>query len=425
MKGEKVSLAHTQAGIPVIVERLPYARSVALSVYVRVGSRDEPRGREGLAHLLEHAMFKGTRRRNSKETSELIEAAGGELNGYTGKESTCYYAVSLDETFDIAEDILSDLLLDPKLDDESVDNEKKVVAEEIRMLKDEPDTYIHHLLSRTLWNGHPMASAETGETDGIASLSSEDVRRFFHDTYHPKNFVVAACGNVRVGQVEEWASGRFDSHLKPGLGSSRSPPLARSLVEIFPREGDQAYVGMGFPGLNASHSDRYVQTLLGAILGAGTSSRLYQKIREDRGLAYSIYTISHPFSDCGVIGVFFSTSTKSMESVVRLVSSELHQIKSEGLVKGELTRAKRLIKGILVRKLESTESRMFHLGEFFLLTEKAPTEEDILQAFEKITEDDVVRVARNLLDRKKMCVALHAPARISRGCSKSIDSIDF
>ena len=370
-------------------------------------------------------MFKGTRRRNSKETSELIEAAGGELNGYTGKESTCYYAVSLDETVDIAEDILSDLLLDPKLDDESVDNEKKVVAEEIRMLKDEPDTYIHHLLSRTLWNGHPMASAETGEADGIASLSSDDVRRFFHDTYHPKNFVVAACGNVRVGQVEEWASERFDSHLRPGLGNSRSPPTARSLVEIYPKEGDQAYVGMGFPGLNASHSDRYVQTLLSALLGAGTSSRLYQKIREDRGLAYSIYTISHPFSDCGVIGAFFSTSAKSMESVVRLVSSELHQIKSEGLVKGELTRAKRLIKGILVRKLESTESRMFHLGEFFLLTDKAPTEEDILQAFEKITEDDVMRVAHNLLDRKKMCVTLHAPTRMSKDCSKSIESIDF
>jgi predicted Zn-dependent peptidase len=425
LKDERVSFAQTRAGIPVIVERLPYARSVALSVYVKAGSRDEPKGREGLAHLLEHVMFKGTKKRSSKETSELIEAAGGELNGYTGKESTCYYAVALDETFDTAEDILADLMLNPSLCDEAVDNEKRVVAEEIRMLKDEPDTYIHHLFTRALWDGHPLASAETGEAEGVASLSAEDVRTYFQECYRPQNFVIAACGNVKVGQVEKWASDMFDPHARPGRGNDRAPPSARSLIESFPREVDQAYVGMGFPGVNAAHPDRYVQTLLSAILGAGTSSRLYQKVREDKGLAYSIYTLSQPFSDCGMFGVFFSTSSKNMEIVIRLVTSELQKMKSEGPEEDELTRAKRLIKGVLVRRLESTESKMFHLGEFFLLIGKAPTEADILAAFERVTEDDIVRVARGLIDRQKLCIALHGPGKTARTVSKNLESLDF
>jgi len=425
LKEERTSFARTQVGIPVIVERLPYARSVALSVYVKVGSRDEPKGREGLAHLLEHVMFKGTKKRSSKETSELIEAAGGELNGYTGKESTCYYAVALDQTLGTAEEILADLMLNPRLDDEAVANEKKVVAEEIRMLRDEPDTYIHHLFTRALWDGHPMASAETGETEGVASLSPEDVRTYFQECYRPQNFIVVACGNVKVGRVERWASETFDSHGRPGRGNERAPPSSRSLIETVPREGDQAYVGMGFPGVTAAHPDRYVQTLLSALLGAGTSSRLYQKVREDKGLAYSIYTLSQPFSDCGMFGVFFSTSSKNMEVVIRMVTSELLKIKAEGLGRDELTRAKRLIEGVLVRRLESSESKMFHLGEFFLLTGRAPTEADILAAFERVTEDDVIRVARELIDRQKLCIALHGPEKIAKKASKNIESMDF
>ncbi|MDD1768190.1 MAG: insulinase family protein [Methanomassiliicoccales archaeon] len=425
MKEEKVSFANTRAGVPVVVERLPYARSVALSVYVKVGSRDEPKGREGLAHLLEHVMFKGTKKRSSKETSELIEAAGGELNGYTGKESTCYYAVSLDETLDTAEDVLADLMLNPRLDDEAVNNEKKIVAEEIRMLKDEPDSYIHHLFTRALWDGHPMASAETGETEGIASLSADDVRSYFHECYRPQNFVVAACGNVKVERVVKWASETFDPRARPGRGNERTPPAERSMIETFPKEGDQAYVGMGFPGVNAAHPDRYVQTLLSALLGAGTSSRLYQKVREDRGLAYSIYSLSQPFSDCGIFGVFFSTSSKNTEAVARLVSSEMHKIKSQGLEGGELTRAKKLMQGILVRRLESSESKMFHLGEFFLLTGKAPTESDILAAFERVTEDDIVRVARRLIDRRRLCVALHASENTAKRVAEDLNSLDL
>jgi predicted Zn-dependent peptidase len=161
------------------------------------------------------------------------------------------------------------------------------------------------------------------------------------------------------------------------------------------------------------------------LLGAGTSSRLYQKVREDKGLAYSIYTLSQPFSDCGMFGVFFSTSSKNMEVVIRMVTSELLKIKAEGLGRDELTRAKRLIEGVLVRRLESSESKMFHLGEFFLLTGRAPTEADILAAFERVTEDDVIRVARELIDRQKLCIALHGPEKIAKKASKNIESMDF
>lgn len=422
---EEISLSRTDAGVPVIVNHIPSARTAALAVYVRVGSRDEPKGREGLAHLLEHVMFKGTLNRSSKETSEIIEAAGGELNGYTGKESTCFYTVTLGETLPTAEEILSDLILNPLLGEDSVITERKVVSEEIRMLQDQPDTFIHHLFTRVLWDGHPIASSETGEAEAVSSLSGDDLRIFFRDMYRPRNFMVAACGSVRSSRVERWSSRTFDPLARGGSVNGRTPPTPRSRIEVFPRDGPQSYVGMGFPGLYAAHPDRYTQTLLSAILGAGTSSRLYQNVRERKGLVYSIYTMAQPFSDCGMLGVFFSTSAKNTQTVVDLVASELRGVKANGLERGELKRARQLMKGILVRRLESTESRMFHLGEFYLQTGKVPTEADLLEALEQVSEDDIMRVASEIMDRRKLGIALHGPEKALRQCAGRLESLDL
>ncbi len=408
-----------------IVEELPYSRSVALSVYVSVGSRDEPRGQEGLAHLLEHIMFKGTRRMTSREASVLIESAGGELNGYTGKETTCYYTVTLDKTIGTGESILADMMTNPLIDPRAVEIEKNVVAEEIRMLKDDPNDYIHYLFTRALWNGHPMAFSETGELDGVNPLTETHLRSFFESSYRPPNLVVAASGNIAPGRIETWASDNLDALGSAGTRNGREAPASRSGFEFFHREGDQTYVGMGFPGVSAGDPDRYAQTLLSAILGAGTSSRLYQKVREDMGLAYSIYTMSQPYSDCGFLGIFFSSKSSTADTVVRTVASEINKVKRDGLEKGELTRARRLIEGILVRRLESTDSRIFHLGEFYVLTGKVPTEAEILADLERVKEEDIVAVARRIMDRGRLCVAVHGPSENGEKDKENLEGIDF
>lgn len=422
---KKVSISYTSGRIPIVIEERPYARTSALAVFITVGSRDEPTGSQGIAHLLEHTIFKGTENMSSRQTSELIEAAGGEFNGYTGKEMTCYYTITLSETVDVAQRILADALLNARLERESIEIEKGVVSDEIRLIKDEPDDYIHHLLSRAMWNGHPMASSEAGEIESVENITESQLKEFYKSYYQPSNFVIAACGDVKKENVVRWAEESFDDLISGKSTRNRIPPTPRSYVEILPRDGEQVYVGIGFPGYRASHPDRFAQTLMSAILGGGTSSRFYQEIREEKGLVYSIYTSSQPYSDCGIFGIFFSAKSSKAELVCKAIADELRKIKDCGLKRGELVRAKRYIKGLLVRKIEPTESRLFHLGEFYVMTEKLPTEAEIISQLEKVTEEDVKKTIEKIIVRDKMSVAIYGTTEKQNSTIESIECLEF
>ena len=424
-KEERLLLRRTPAGIPVIVDKLPYSRSAAVAVYISIGSRDEAQDKCGIAHLLEHLMFKGTEFHTSKEISELVEAAGGEMNGYTGKEMTCYFIQTIDETVATAEQLLAEIVSKPRYEKKDVEMEKKVVAQEIKMAEDEPEGYIHELLARTAWEGHPMANSEGGSVECITPLGLKDIQAFNEGNYRPPNLNVVATGNVDVDQVVSWATSAFDDLPRSNQRAVRHPPTFRSGIKVYPREGDQLYAAMGFPGVAAPHPNRFVQSMLGVILGAGTSSRLYQKVREENGLVYSIYAMSIPFTDTGAFGIYFSTSSENSEKVFQLVASELSRLKGEGLERGELARAKNWLKGMIVRKLEPTDNRMYFLGEQFLQTGKLMTEDQILQRLEAVTEEDVARSAVSVLDRGKMCVALHTSKKEGKRMSSLLESLDI
>jgi predicted Zn-dependent peptidase len=409
----------------VIVESLPYFRSVALSVNVGVGSRDEPQNHCGIAHLLEHLMFKGTGERSTKEISELIEGAGGELNGYTTKELTSFHVFSLDETAETAQNILSDMILNPLIDEEHVELERSVVTQEINMMVDEPEDYSRVLLDQTIWRGHPMATPESGDVESVKGIETADLRGFFSDHYRPPNLSVVACGHVERKKILRWASDSFDHLSVAKKMPSRTPPVTRSSINVFPREGDQAYVEMGFPGLDAKHPDRQAAWLVSGVVGAGTSSRLYQRIREDEGMVYTIFTFPQMFSDCGLIETHFSTESEKAETVIRHIAEELKRLKEEGLVEGELERAKRWVKGTMVRKLENTESRMYWLGEHYTQTGEVMPLGQVLEDFDKVTSDDVVRVSNELFKRNKLCVVLHAPGVQGKQIAKNIKTLDF
>lgn len=424
-KEEQLLLRRTPGGIPVIVDKLSYSRAAAVAINIAIGSRDEAAERCGTAHLLEHLLFKGTVFHSSKEVNRLVEAAGGEMNGYTGKEITSYHVQTLDETLGTAQQVLAEMVRHPLLSDKDVETEKKVVTQEIKMAEDDPDSYIHELLAKAAWQGNPMASPEGGSVECVLSMRAEDIRQHFHDHYRPPFLSVVATGNVDPGQVVGWASNSFDDLAKAPMGLQRRSPAFRSGVQLFPREGDQMYVGMGFPGLPASHEDRYVQSMLSVMLAVGNSSRLYQKVREENGLVYSIYSLSYPYSDCGAFGIFFSTSSDNCERVFQLVAEEIRRLKREGLEKDELARAKRWFKGMIVRRLEPIENRMFFLGEHFLQTGSLVTEEQLLQRLERVSEEDLARIVQSTLNQGRMCVALHASQEEGSRVARSVEALDF
>ncbi len=293
------------------------------------------------------------------------------------------------------------------------------------MSEDDPDGYSHELLVRAIWKGNPMANSEGGKIRDVTGMTQSDIRAFFSDFYRPPYLSVVAAGNVDARQAVQWASENFDG-LSTGrrLGKRKSPKYHAG-IELFPREGEQAYVAMGLPAVNASHPDRYSYSMVGTMLAAGTSSRLYQKVREENGLVYSIYAQTYPFTDTGIAGIFFSTSSKNAEMVMTIIADELRAFKENGLEEGELARAKHWLKGMIVRKLESAENRMFFIGQTFAQTGEALSSDEVLERIDGVREEDITRVAVRLLDRRKMCIALHASKKDGSRIAKGIAGLDF
>ncbi len=420
-----LGLHRTAAGIPVIVEEAPRSRTAALSVNFSVGCRDEDRDNCGTAHFLEHIMFKGTRKRNARQFSELVEGAGGEMNAYTTKESTSFHVFSLDETFDIMMGLMADMMTAPLIDEEHVELERGVVLQEIRMLEDDPEDYSRVLLDRSIWEGHPMSNTETGGPDCVANLKANDLRRFFTDHYRPPNMSVVACGNVSAEAVVSWTERTFDGLEKAKGGSARTPPAPKACTKVFPKEGDQAYVELGFPGLPGRHPDRKALTVACIILGGGTSSRLYQTVREDQGLVYHISTFPQSYTDCGIVDTFFSASIGKLDQVMRTLAKEISSFKDQGPTDEEVRRAKRWIKGMLVRKLEGTDSRLYWQGEHYMLNGELADAELTIAEFEKVGREDVMRVINETFQRKRMCAALLAPQKEGEAAARRMQSLDF
>jgi predicted Zn-dependent peptidase len=425
MVKEVPMMHHTSTGIPVIVEELPRARTAALSVNFRVGSRDEDPELCGTAHFLEHIMFKGTKERNAKQFSEMVEGAGGEMNAYTTKETTSYHVFSLDETFDVMKGLMADMMTSPLIDEEHVDLERGVVLQEISMLEDDPEDYSRVLLDRSIWEGHPMAQTETGRPECVFGLKARDLRTFFEQHYRPPNMCVVACGNVSAEDVVSWVERTFDELPRAVANNGRTPPVPKACTKVFPREGDQAYVELGFPGFPSNHPDRKALTVACIILGGGTSSRLYQTVREDQGLVYHISMYPQTYTDCGIVDTFFSASMKKLDRVMDTLASELTRFKDEGPSEEEVKRAKRWIKGMLVRKLEGTDSRLYWQGEHFMMNGELVLADETLARFEKVTKEDVIRVSNEIFQRKRMCATLMAPEKAGSVAARRMQSLDF
>ena len=391
-------------------------RSVSFGAWVRAASVHEPPDVMGVSHLLEHMVFKGTERRSAKQIALELEALGGSLDAYTSREHTVYQARVLDEHLTQAADVIADIVFRPLLRSSDLALERKVVLEEIGMVEDTPDDLVFELHNATLWGGHPYGHSILGTRDSVRQLGVRALRELHGRAYHPAQLVVAASGNVdhaRLLEVLEqtgWAEvprGRSDRLVAP------APAAAAPSVSHVPREGAQTHIVIGSEAMRYAEPRRYALVLLSMLLGGGMSSRLFQRVREELGLAYSIYTFQQFYADTGMHGVYVATAPDTARAAFDAIREELARVAREGLPVDELEMGKSQLKGQMTLSLESVSARMYRAAAVELYGEPYRTLDDVLALVDAITADDVAAVAREFFDPDRQTALSLGPASVA------------
>jgi predicted Zn-dependent peptidase len=383
-------------GLRLVTERMPHVRSVSIGVWLTRGSRHEPRVHEGIAHFVEHMLFKGTATRSAEDLAQQIDSIGGHLDAFTSKEYAGYFIKVLDEHLPLAVDVLSDLVTSPAFDAAEIEREKKVVLEEIKMVEDTPDDLVHEIFAGAMWPGHPLGRPILGEPDTVSALSRAALRDYFHDTYIAPNFIVAAVGNLEYDRVRDLVAAAFAKAGLTGAPIAESLPAPAAEVIVRTKDLEQSHVCLGGPGLSHGDADRYAAYALNTMLGGSMSSRLFQNVREKRGLAYSVFSSLSTYRDTGAVTIYAGCANDAVGELVDVVMGEVRRLKAEPLVAGELRRAKDHLKGSLMLGLESTSSRMTHLARQEIYGDTGESLDDMLVAIDAVTDADVARVAQRL-----------------------------
>lgn len=392
-----VSCSRLDNGVRVITESMPGVSSVTVGIWVENGSRYERPEEAGISHYLEHLFFKGTERRTAAQIAEEIDAIGGVLNAFTGKESTCYYAKVLAEHLGVAQDVLADIFLHSTFDPEEIERERTVVVQEILQVEDTPDDYVHDLFNLRFWPEHPLSFPVCGRVETVQGFAQRDFLDFIAARYRPDRLIIAAAGNLEHANMVAWAAREFGSLQGRAASVDGPPPVACRSVYCFEKSLEQMHLCLGTPGIPQSAEQRYAAFLLNTALGGGMSSRLFQEIREKRGRAYSVYSFLSSYFDAGYLGIYVGTSTEWIEEVVAVILAELKALKHEGLRPDELARVKNQLKGNLLLGLETSDSRMSRIAKnlIYFGTDIAPQE--VAARIDATTNDEIIALAQQLL----------------------------
>ncbi|MEJ5186245.1 MAG: pitrilysin family protein [Candidatus Geothermincolales bacterium] len=397
-------------GIRVITEEVPHLRSVTVGFWVGVGSRDEPEELLGVSHFIEHLLFKGTGRRSARDIAEEFDAIGGELNAFSAKEYTCYYAKVLDDDLEKAMDIMADMLKDPLMREKDIEAERRVILEEISMHEDAPDDIVHDYFAAALWDSHPLGRSVLGSESTIRRMGGSDIIPFFQENYCSGNLVVAAAGHVSHEKMIELVDRYLGLPGRDGRPERRSvPPQPNGKKVVVKRDTEQAHIVLGMPGLPRNHPDRFALAILDNILGGGMSSRLFQKIREELSLAYSVYSYHSMYRDTGLMAVYAGTSPSNTKRVVQEIQEELRKLAEEGVSDEELSRAKNHIKGSIVLGLEDSGGRMTRLGKSEIYGGEILSLDRLLERLEGVTVEQVNDLAERLFSQGKTALAVVGP----------------
>jgi len=399
---------HTcENGLRIVTEKIPSVRSVAIGIWVGTGSKYENEKNNGISHFLEHMFFKGTATRSAKEIAEAFDEIGGNVNAFTSKEYTCYYARVLDQHAPIALDVLSDMFFHSVFDSEELEKEKNVVIEEISMYEDTPDDLVHDLISRASFGHHPLGSSILGTEDVLRSLTRDDLVTYIEDRYLPTNTVITVAGNFDDKMLEEIKK-RFSGFTRKGSEISvATPPFAGGIIG-HKKSTEQAHLCISLPGFQVGHEDTYSLVLLNNVLGGSMSSRLFQEIREERGLAYSVYSYHSSYKETGSFTIYSGTAPEHVGQVFDIVTNILRDVSEHGITEKELNKGKEQLKGSLMLSLESTSSRMSRLGKNELLLSRHLSLDEIIAKIDRVSHESVLAVAQELF-RSKMALAMVSP----------------
>jgi predicted Zn-dependent peptidase len=394
-------------GITVISEPMDSVRSITLGIWFAVGSRDESPAEAGMSHFMEHMMFKGTPTRSARDISEAFDRMGAELNAFTSKELTAYYGRFVDEHLDQAFDILADMVVSANLDDAACESEREVVIEEIARMEDAPDDHIHEIFSNALWPEHPIGLPVLGSRETVGGFDHEQAVAFRSRHYLAGNCVVAAAGNVDHDALVALAEARL-SGLASGQRSIR--PVAHaanhSRLTVLHKDTEQAHICFGVSTMNAHHPDRFALSLVDGVLGGGMASRLFQEIREKRGLAYAVYSFSALYQDTGEFAIYAGTRPSNAEEVVKLIKTEVERVALDGVTPDELDRVRQSATGQLVLGMESTRNRMTRLGKNEVTGGEILSADEIMERYNAVTMEDIKRVSAEVLSAEKVLAVI-------------------
>ncbi|HTQ85366.1 MAG TPA: pitrilysin family protein [Candidatus Solibacter sp.] len=397
-------------GLMLITEAMPHVRSVAVGIWARSGSRSEPSRLSGIAHFIEHMLFKGTERRTAEDIAREIERIGGYLDAFTAKEMICLNTKVLDEHVPIAFGIMADMVLRSRCAEEDVSKEKNVILEELKMEQDNPEYLVHEIFSHNFWGRHPLGQPILGTRQTVSRFSSRKAIASYRELFAPDNLLITAAGNLTHSKLRDLVAGEFGGSLHGRArrkGNTQPLPSPRAHITTRTKKGlEQVQICIGVPSYAAASHRRYQLSVFNYVLGGGMSSRLFQNIRERQGLAYSIFSDLNPYSDAGTLCVYAGTARQKTDQVIRCVIDEFRSMKAEPITEEELRRAKDHLIGSLVLSLESSTARMSNLARQEIYFGRYCSTEEITRAIECVTREEIQDLARELLQPEKIAVAV-------------------
>lgn len=396
-------------GLRILSEEIPQVHSVSVGIWVEAGSRDECAEENGISHFVEHMLFKGTKRRSARQIAKEIDAVGGILNAFTSKEFSSFYAKVLAAHLPTALDILFDLYLNSLFAPEELEKERQVIIQEINMVEDSPDDYIHDLFSEYFWPRHPLGLPILGRIETISRMKRQQLTKFFHQNYLRAQPIIAAAGKLKHDDLVQAVNNYLGQKKFQPKKRQASPPRPHPHVKVKEKKLEQVHLILGTKGLAVGHPQRYVFSVLNTILGGGMSSRLFQEVREKRGLAYSVYSFISSFYDSGLLGVYVGTGDNVLPRVLQILLREMRNLTEDGPKPKELACAKEQLKGNLLLSLESTDSRMNRLAKSEIYFQRFIQVEEIIEGIEKVTAADVRDLAQKLFNPEFLSLTVLGP----------------
>lgn len=392
--GELVKLSN---GIPVLIKKIDTVRSAAIGVYVKTGSKYEKEGQEGISHLLEHMLFKGTKKRSAKDISEDIDNIGGHINAFTSKEVTAFYVTIMGKYLEEAVDVIADIYNDSVFDEKELEKEKNVIIEEIRMYEDIPEDKVHDLNSEEVLKGCTCANSVLGTEESVKGISKEELIKYWKEKYTRDNMIISVAGDIDKNEILKQLEDKF-GHLELNMAKNvlSSDFIINNLTTSLKKDTNQVHLCVNTKGISYKDDKRFVLSVLSNVLGGNMSSRLFQKIREDRGLAYSVYTYQSSYLEGGIFTVYAGTTKENYGEVIQIIKDEFEEIKTNGILESELIKVKNQLSSDMVLGLETTRSQMSRMANNFINYERLITVDEVVEEINKISLEEVKALAQDL-----------------------------